>query len=178
MSSRFRQARQQRAERAPFTGHGTLNLVPLVDILTSVVFFSMLTYQGDTVASLTAFDLTLPPVVVSAEQAANIPAERQLNLLLTVRVDNQRMLVQHSDRGGMSQQITGLGRESLDTLHALMVRIRQEYPENSEVLVIPDDDVNYDNLINVLERLKMARYTGIALGNRRREAAPGGVASR
>jgi biopolymer transport protein ExbD len=36
-------ARQRRLERASFTAQGNINLVPLVDILTSIVFFSLLT---------------------------------------------------------------------------------------------------------------------------------------
>ena len=47
---------------------GNINLVPLVDILTSIVFFSLLTYQGATMAALTSFDLTLPPVVVNTPE--------------------------------------------------------------------------------------------------------------
>ena len=36
--SAFHKSRQRRAERAPLTAHGNINLVPLVDILTSIVF--------------------------------------------------------------------------------------------------------------------------------------------
>ena len=39
MGSAFHKSRQRRAERAPLTAHGNINLVPLVDILTSIVFF-------------------------------------------------------------------------------------------------------------------------------------------
>jgi len=36
------------------------------------------------------------------------------------------------------------------------------------VLVIPSDDVAYDNIIHVLERLRLAGFTGISLGTRAR----------
>jgi hypothetical protein len=49
-----------------------------------------------------------------------------------------------------------------------MTQIAAQYPQNHDVLVIPSDDVSYDNVIHVLERLKRARYSGISLGTRAR----------
>jgi hypothetical protein len=43
VASLFHRSKQRRAERAPVTAHGNINLVPLVDTLTSIVFFSLLT---------------------------------------------------------------------------------------------------------------------------------------
>lgn len=155
------------------TAHGNINLVPLVDILTSIVFFSLLTYQGAAMMALTSFDLALPPVVVSTpEQASKVKAEQDvLNLLLAVRVDNTKMTVEHSGSGGFRSEIAGLGPSSLDQLQVLMTQIATQYPQNHDVLVIPSDDVNYDNLIHVLERLRLARYSGISLGTRSRVAS-------
>jgi biopolymer transport protein ExbD len=173
MTSRFQQAKQRRAERAPITAHGSINLVPLVDVLTSIVFFSLLTYQGNAMAALTSFDLTLPPVVINTpEQAQSVKREEDvLNLLLAVRVDNGGMLVEHSGGGGFHQRIDGLDDAALDRLQALMTDIRTQYPQNSDVLVIPADDVNYDTIVRVLERLRIARFAGIALGTRERAAS-------
>jgi biopolymer transport protein ExbD len=170
MASLFHRSKQRRAEWAPVTAHGNINLVPLVDILTSIVFFSLLTYEGATLAALTSFDLALPPVVVNTpEQASRVRSEKDLlNLLLAVRVDNDKMVVEHSAEGGFRQQIDGLDAAALDQLQSLMTQIQQKYPQNSDVLVIPSDDVNYDNLIHVLERLKLAKYRGISLGTRAR----------
>jgi biopolymer transport protein ExbD len=168
MASLFHRSKQRRAEWAPVTAHGNINLVPLVDILTSIVFFSLLTYQGATLAALTSFDLALPPVVVNTpEQASRVKSEREvLNLLLAVRVDGEKLLVEHSGEGGFRRQIDGLNAAALDRLQALMTEIRQKYPQNSDVLVIPSDDVSYDNVVHVLERLKLAKYRGISLGTR------------
>jgi biopolymer transport protein ExbD len=173
MASLFHRSKQRRTEWAPTTAHGNINLVPLVDILTSIVFFSLLTYQGATLAALTSFDLSLPPVVVNTpEQAARVKSEKDvLNLLLAVRVSNGSMLVEHSEQGGFRKQITGLDSTSLDHLQTLMEQIRQQYPQNADVTVIPDDDVSYANIVHVLERLKLARYSGISLTTRARGAA-------
>jgi biopolymer transport protein ExbD len=71
--------------------------------------------------------------------------------------------------------IAGLDSASLDQLQALMTQIRRQYPQNSDVLVIPSDDVSYDNIIHVLERLRLAGLTGISLGTRSRGAEPAGA---
>ena len=175
MASIFHRAKQRRAERAPVTHGGSINLVPLVDILTSIVFFSLLTYQGATMAALTSFDLTLPPVVVNTpEQLSRIKSEKDvLNLLLAVRVDNDKLTVEHSEQGGFHQVIQGLDKSSLDQLESLMSSIRTKYPQNADVTVIPADEVSYANIVHVLERLKLAHFTGISLTTKARGAAAG-----
>jgi biopolymer transport protein ExbD len=176
MASLFHRSTNRRKETAPLTAHGNINLVPLVDILTSIVFFSLLTLQNAEVAALTSFDLTLPPVIITTpEQAANVKSEQDvLNLLLTVRVDNDKLLVEHSGEGGFRRQIAGIDSLSLAALLQLMGEIRAKYPQNKDVLVIPNDDVSYDNLVHVLEQLKLAHFTGISLGTRARgTGAPG-----
>lgn len=175
MASIFHRSKQRRAERAPVTESGSINLVPLVDILTSIVFFSLLTYQGATMAALTSFDLTLPPVIVNTpEQLSKIKSEKDvLNLLLAVRVDNDKLTVEHSEQGGFHQVIPGLDKSSLDQLEALMTSIRNKYPQNADVTVIPADEVSYANIVHVLERLKLSHFTGISLTTKARGAGAG-----
>ena len=169
MASVYLRSKQRRAERASLTDAGNLNLVPLVDILTSVVFFSLLTYQGAALVSLTSYDLALPPVVITAQQAAaSAPPKDALNLLLAVRVEHDKLMVEHTGNGGFRKEIAGVQGVALDTLQSVMTEIRRQYPQNADVLVVPADDVAYDDLIHVLERLRIASFSGISLGNRTR----------
>ena len=171
MASRFHASRMRRAERLAVAGHGSINLVPLIDILTSIVFFSLLTYSGAVMAALTAYDLSLPPTVVTADQARERGEDmNKLNLLLAVRVEENAIQVEHSEQGGFRQRITGTGETSLAQLEALMKQIHTQYPQNNDVLVVPNDGVSYDNVIKVLERLRAAQYRGISLGSRARDA--------
>src|SRR5688500_18385551 len=164
--SRIHQARIRRAERAPLTDAGGLNLVPLVDVLTSIVFFGLLTYTGAAMAALTQFDLVLPPVVVTGEQATEAAKDKErLTLLLAVRIQEAGTLqVEHSEENGFRQVIRGYKDEaSLEQLEALMKQIKEKYPQNEDVTVIPDDNIAYEDVIHVIERLKRAAYVGIAL---------------
>ena len=169
MASVYLRAKQRRTERRSLTDAGNINLVPLVDILTAVVFFGLLTYQGAALAALTSFELSLPPVVITAQQAATPAPQREaLNLLLAVRLERDGILVEHTGGGGFRKEIAGVQGASLDTLQTVMSEIRRQYPQNADVLVVPADDVAYDDLIHVLERLRVAAYSGISLGNRTR----------
>jgi biopolymer transport protein ExbD len=168
-STYFHRTRMRRkAHKAAMGEH--INLVPLVDILTSIVFFSLLTYAGSALAALTSFDLTLPPTVVSdAQQLAALKEKEVLNLLLAVRVYEDRMEIEHSAEGGFHRKIEGIEGASLDTLETEMAAIREKFPQNKDVLVVPADGISYDAIVHILERLKRARYSAIALGTRSRK---------
>ena len=168
MASLFHRSRQRRAERAPLTAGGNINLVPLIDVLTSIVFFSLLTYTGAVMAMLTSYDLSLPPTVITAEQAANSGQQPTLALLLAVKILDGNLRVEHSEKNGFRQDIRGTDATALDQLQAVMTQIRKEYPQNSDVLVVPSDEVSYDTVIQVLERLRLAEFAGISLGARAR----------
>jgi biopolymer transport protein ExbD len=146
-----------------------INLVPLVDILTSIVFFSLLTYAGASLAALTSFDLTLPPTLVENQaDIAKLKEKDVLNLLLAVRVYEDRMEIEHSAEGGYHRRIEGHAGAALDTLETEMTALRAKFPDNKDVLVVPADGISYDAVVHILERLKRARYSAIALGTRSR----------
>jgi biopolymer transport protein ExbD len=152
------------------TAHGSLNLIPLVDILTSIVFFSLLTYTGAALAALTAFDLVLPPVVITTpEQSQNLTDKDVINLLVGVRIYNDRIQVEHSE--GLNQPIAGTDAASLDRFEALMKQVITDFPQNRDVTIVPNDEVSYERVVQVLERLKMAGFTGLSLSNRARQVA-------
>lgn len=169
MPSLAHRSKVRRAERAVILRHGNINLVPLVDILTSIVFFALLTYTGEQLMRLTQYDLQLPPQVITADQANQTRgANEVLNLLLAVRVESDKFIVEHSEENGFRQEIPGTSEQSLAQLQQVMQQIRMKYPQNRDVLVVPADEVAYDNLVHVLERLRLANFTGISLGSRAR----------
>lgn len=181
MASRFHKLRTRQNERSVLTSHGAINLVPLVDILTSIVFFSLLTYTGAVMTSLTAFDLTLPPVMVT-QTSPGAPSDQRdtTTLILAVGVRNDMIRVEHSNGGAppFAQNISGVGTESLAELLALLQQIKEQFPDADAAMVVPEDDTSYDNIVHVLEQVKRANFPKIALSSARRSqqvaAAPGG----
>jgi biopolymer transport protein ExbD len=175
MSSLFHRSKQRRAERDPMTRGGNINLIPLVDILTSIVFFSLLTYTGAALAALTSFDLVLPPVVITTpEESRNLTEKDVINLLVGVRIYSDRIQVEHSE--GLNQPIAGTDDAALDRFETLMKQIRTDFPQNRDVTIVPNDDVSYERVVQVLERLKLSGYTGLSLSNRARQVADNAAA--
>ena len=176
MATRFHAARQRRAERSAIMEGQSVNLVPLVDMFVSVLFFVLLTYSGAT-AFLFSYTLELPPVLRAPEESAG-PSDVELEQLLTVRLEGGSMLVERGGAGGtFRREITGLDTAAFVQLQQVMEEQRDSYPRNAQVLVIPSDSSSYDHIIHVLERLQMAEYPLIALGQRSRAqqvAAAGG----
>jgi len=165
MASRFHKLRARHQEREPLTAHGRINLVPLVDILTSIVFFSLLTYTGAVMTNLTAFDLALPPVVVTAPGTTSSAQPDTTTLILAVGIKQGLIRVEHSNGGQapFAQNIAGHGPASLDTLQTVLNNIKQQFPDADAAMVVPDDDVAYDDIVHVLERVKLARFPKISL---------------
>ncbi|GAC1659783.1 MAG: hypothetical protein NVS4B13_05710 [Candidatus Elarobacter sp.] len=164
MASRFHKSRQRRVEREPLTAHGNINLIPLVDILTSIVFFSLLTYTGAVMTQMTAFDLKLPPVMVTGAGATTRADSPEPDLTLAIRVTPTGVQVEHNE-GAFKQAIAGLNPQALDQLQTLLTQIKQQYPTNNKVSIVPDDNVQYDDIVHVLERVKSAQLNEISLGS-------------
>ena len=141
-------------------GHASINLVPLVDILTSIVFFSLLTYRGELLAELTAYDLEVPP---AEARAVRPPSAAPAPLDLVVHVAGDGLLVEHSG-GGFRRAVRGVRGAALDTLSALASEIRRTHPTERDARVAPAADVAYEDVVRVLERLQMAGFSALALG--------------
>lgn len=167
MASRFRKTTRRLSEfESAAGGHGRINLVPLVDVLTSIVFFSLLTYTGAEMANLTAFDLALPPVVVTASNpGANAAQPDTTTLLVAVLIHDGKLRIEHSGNGGFVQEIAGTTGSALDSLQAALANIKRQYPDNSDLNVVPDDGVAYEDIVHVLERAKLANFRNISLGS-------------
>ena len=173
MASRFHKLRARQSEREPLTAHGHINLVPLVDILTSIVFFSLLTYTGAVMTNLTAFDLALPPVVVTPDRAVVGTNIDTVSLILAVGIKQYGVRVEHS--GGNTdpfvQEIAGLGDQSLNELQSLLTQIKTDHADNDRIMVVPDDNVSYEDIVHVLEKVKLAKFGKIALTSAARNMA-------
>jgi biopolymer transport protein ExbD len=166
MASRFHRLRARQAEREPLTAHGRINLVPLVDILTAIVFFSLLTYTGAVMTNLTAFDLALPPVVVTPTDA-QVSAPVDSTILVAVGIKTGGLRVEGAGNGvqPFAQEFTGLTDTSLTQLRTMLTQIKEQYKNSDQIMVVPDDDVAYDDIVHVLEQVKQANFKKISLSS-------------
>ena len=165
MSSPIRRHLARRTRRQAGVGHANLNLVPLVDVLTSIVFFGLLTYSGvRALATLTAYDLVVPPAargaVGTGATVSSLPA-------MTVRVDRTGVSISRTGEG-VEQRFVGFSEETMRRINRAVAEYGRGLPANASVSVIPADDLRYDDLIRVLDEVRAAGNPRIALGTRPR----------
>ena len=162
MPSLARRTIARRARRVAL-GHQPLNLVPLVDILTSIVFFSLLTYGGArALAALTRFDLQSMSAAAGARGGGS-----PVTLGLTLSVDRTGVRVARA-RDAAERRFEGLGDASLRGIRGAVAELGRGVPADAAIGVVPADDVSYEDLIRVLDQVRAAGRDRIALGLRKR----------
>ncbi|HEU5185605.1 MAG TPA: biopolymer transporter ExbD [Gemmatimonadaceae bacterium] len=143
--------------------HGPLNLIPLVDILTAIVFFSLLGAVSLR-SALASFDLVAPSAAGEAGEAGNVATRPDL----VVRVDRHQFVV----RDG--RQVTAVARPDVRDQAAFaelrhhLIRVTETLGRPPVITVVPSDDVSYDDVVRVLEQLQQVSPAAVALGSRAR----------
>lgn len=129
------------ARRREFTRtHGALNLIPLVDILTAIVFFSLLGAVSLR-SALASFDLVAPPAVTEAGGASDASSPHPD---LVIRVDRNQFVVRHGDQETVVARPHARDEASFAQLRQRLVRIAGVLGRPAVVSVVPSDDVSYD----------------------------------
>jgi biopolymer transport protein ExbD len=143
----------------------SLNLVPLVDVLTSIVFFGLLTYTGvRALTTLTAFDLAMAPAIgPDAAEGGLHPAPPSLIL----RVDRAGVSIARTGESA-ERRFEGFSDETLRLINRAIVEYGRQLAPDASVSVIPADDLIYSDLIRVLDEVRSAGQSRIALGTRPR----------
>jgi biopolymer transport protein ExbD len=143
----------------------SLNLIPLVDILTAIVFFSLLSAVGLR-SALASFDLAQASTTSDAATSSrSFPASGPD---LVVRVDRSRFVVRYwAGETVISRSNTTL-EASLGVLHRTVVDLTRELGRRAHVTVVPSDDVLYDDLIGVLDQVHRVEPASISFGTRTR----------
>lgn len=165
MSSPIRRHLARRTRRQTSLGHVNLNLVPLVDVLTSIVFFGLLTYTSvRALATLTAFDLAMPPVL---DSDAATRGHRPTSPALTLRVDRGGVSIVRTGQSA-ELRLEGFSDETMRRVNHAVVEYGRGLSPDASVSVIPADDLIYSDLIRVLDEVRSAGQSRIALGVRPR----------
>jgi biopolymer transport protein ExbD len=162
MSSLMHRSVVRRTRRQIGLGH-SLNLVPLIDVLTAIVFFGLLTYTGARTAALTSFDLAMAP----AMSGAGTNGVRPVAASLTLRVDRRGVSLARAGESA-ERRFEGFSVETLQRLNRALAEYALDLAPGATVSVVPSDDLRYDDLIRVLDEVRAAGQPRIALGVRPR----------
>ncbi len=116
----------------------SVNIVPLVDVLTVLIFFFLLTMQFKEVHSI---DIT-PPTMQSAEI---LEAKDKVNVIL---LDKD---------GKVFLDDKELSLEDLD------VRLKEIAKTKESVVLLGDKDASFDNVANIIDKVRLAKIKKLSL---------------
>jgi len=122
-----------------------LNLTPMMDILTVLVVFLLITAVF---MSITVQELSVP--TASGGAAASKP-----NFAIEVIV--RRAGLQVANGSSVEASIPKKGDSyDIELLSKVLARIKAQYPEKDDATVLMEPDIKYDHLIEVMDAVRSA----------------------
>ncbi|OGW34461.1 MAG: biopolymer transporter ExbD [Nitrospirae bacterium GWD2_57_9] len=122
-----------------------LNLTPMMDILTVLVIFLLVTAVF---MSITIMELSIPTGAGAA--AAGRP---NFNIEVIVRKTG----LQISNGSAVQAAIPKKdGAYDIEQLSRMLVRLKEQYPEKQDATVLMEQSIEYDHLIQVMDAVRVA----------------------
>jgi len=126
-----------------------INLVPMLDTLVTLIAF--LLYS---MAFLSIVSIDTPVPVASASRLNESIKERPLQLTLTLQ-EKESLLWSPFDR--ITQKTiphTEEGRPDVLALHDALVSIKQKFPKEQQLVLVPSVSTSYDDLVAVMDHAR------------------------
>jgi biopolymer transport protein ExbD len=126
-----------------------LNLVPMMDALVTMIAFLMYTMAF---LQLTMIESPLP--MVSNEQ--NLQQLKERPLQLTVTVNDKDVLLWSPFELIQQQTIANREDGTVDTLklHEALIAIKQKFPTEDKIILVPKKETSYDTIVLILDASK------------------------
>lgn len=122
-----------------------LNLTPMMDILTVLVIFLLVTAVF---MSITIMELSIP---TSAAGAA--PGRQNIAIEVIIRKTGLQIT-----NGSTVQAVIPKkeGTYDIEQLSNMLVRLKEQYPEKQDATVLMEPTIEYDHLIQVMDAIRSA----------------------
>ncbi len=122
-----------------------LNLIPMMDILTVLVIFLLITAVF---THITVMDLNVPTRAGGA--AVNVP---NFSIEVIVRKSGLEIANGSTVEAAIPNKD---GRYDLQTLAQTLTRLKAQFPEKDDATVLMEPDIGYDYLIQVMDAVRGA----------------------
>lgn len=139
-----------------------LNLVPMLDALITMISFLLFTMSFLT---LVAVESQAPVASKSINEA--VMKEKPLQLTLTLRANEVEIWSPFDKIPAKKIPSLEPGKPNLTTVHDTLVKIKQQFPQETKIVFAPEGGVNYDVLVSVMDTARGLEPTDppIALKN-------------
>lgn len=122
-----------------------LNLTPMMDILTVLVVFLLVTAVF---MSITIMELSIP-----TSGAAPAAAKRNIAIEVIVRKTGLQISNGSTVQAAIPKKD---GAYDIEQLSKMLVRLKEQYPEKQDATVLMEPSIAYDNLIQVMDAVRAA----------------------
>jgi biopolymer transport protein ExbD len=137
-------ARRQTRSHARYRGRNDINIVPMLDIFTILVFFLIFT----AVFSRTHIvELNLP-----AQNTEPLPLPEGLVLEVVVRKDG--LVVQDKNSGPLQPLPNNAQGYDFDGLTAYLSRVKVRFPDMKAASVLLEQDIPYDTIVGTMDAVR------------------------
>ncbi|OFZ75298.1 MAG: hypothetical protein A3K03_10440 [Bdellovibrionales bacterium RIFOXYD1_FULL_44_7] len=131
--------------------HGiTLNLVPILDAMVTLIGFLLFTMAFTALVTIES-----PFPVASTKDLNQKIKEKPLQLTITVK-QNQTEIWSPFDR--INTRVIAnaeQGQPDYRAIHEALISVKQQFPEESQIVVVPFPGASYDVLISLLDSIRL-----------------------
>ena len=131
-----------------------INLTSMIDMMTILVFF-LLVHGG--FIRLAMLELNLP-----ASQSE--PSKEPQTLQLEITVRESEIEVGDRSAGLLSRFEKGVDGYDLAKLTEYLTKLKKEFPERSDATLLLEPSIQYDSLVAVMDRIRVAEQMDAASG--------------
>jgi biopolymer transport protein ExbD len=124
-----------------------LNLTPMIDIVTNLMFFLMIFAS---VLPVTIIDAPLPKVASTADEVRKAK-DSDNKLEVTVFITGKSISVKSDFGGGTTINAGADGKFNYVDLHNFLVQLHLKKPIAHEITLMPADDTAYETVIAVMD---------------------------
>ncbi len=144
MARRFSKRRKQESFDTDLMH--VLNLTPMMDILTVLVVFLLVTAVF---MSITIMELSIP----ASGAAGQTAAQRDVSIEVIVRASGLQLSNGSAVLASLPKKD---GAYDIEQLSALLVRLKEQYPDKQDATVLMEPSIAYDHLIQVMDAVRSA----------------------
>ena len=122
-----------------------LNLIPMMDILTVLVIFLLITAVF---THITIMDLSIP--THAGESAVNTP---NFSIEVIVRKAGLEIANGSSVEAAIPKKD---GKYDLEMVSNMLTRLKAQYPGKEDATILVEPDIQYDHVIQIMDAIRMA----------------------
>ena len=124
-----------------------LNLTPMIDLITCLMFYLLMFAS---VMPVVIIDAPLPKIASTADEIRKAQ-DTSNKLEVMVYISSEGFRVKSDLEGEKSFSLSPVKKWPNDELHQYLVQLKQKSPNTKEITLLPSDDIAYYVMVDVMD---------------------------